>query len=57
MSNTRLNALGVLTMEKSLVNVKVLAEKESFQEKVLQHFIRQKNRKMNFFYKGKNTVL
>ena len=57
MSNTRLNALGVLTMEKSLVNEKVLAEKESFQEKVLQHFIRQKNRKMNFFYKGKNTVL
>ena len=29
MSNTRLNALGVLIMEKSLINEKVLAEKES----------------------------
>ena len=33
MSNTRLNALGVLTMEKSMVNEKVLAGKESFQKK------------------------
>ena len=31
-----LNALGVLTMEISLVNKKVLAHKESFQKKALQ---------------------
>ena len=57
MNNTRLNSLGVLSMEKSLINEKVQTGKENFQEKVLQHFIRQKHRKMNFFYKGKTTVL
>ena len=56
MNNTRLNALGILSMEKSLIDEKVQAGKENFQEQVLQHFIRQKNRKMNFFYKGKTTV-
>merc|ERR1712096_22606 len=39
MNNTRLNALGVLSMEKSLIDEKVQAGKENFQEKVLQHFI------------------
>ena len=53
MNNTRLNALGILSMEKSLINEKVQAGKENFQEQVLQHFIRQKNRKMNFFTKEK----
>ena len=53
MNNTRLNALGVLSMEKSLINEKVQTGKENFQEKVLQHFIRQKNRKMSFFLQRK----
>ena len=53
MNNTRLNALGVLSMEKSFINEKVQTGKENFLEKVLQHFIRQKNRKMIFFTKEK----
>ena len=57
MDNNRLNALGVLSMEQSLINEKVTAGNSNFQEKVVQHFIRQKNRKMNFFYKGKSTLL
>ena len=54
--NNRLNALGVLSMEQSLINEKVTAGNSNFQEKVVQHFIRQKNRKMIFFYKGKSTL-
>ena len=57
MGNNRLNALGILSMEKTLINEKGTAGKSKFQEKVVQHFIRQKNRKMNFFYKGKSTLL
>ena len=34
-----MNALGVLTMKKSLVGEKILAGKDNFDEKVLQHFM------------------
>ena len=40
MGNNRLNALGILSMEKTLINEKGTAGKSNFQEKVVQHFIR-----------------
>ena len=50
------NTIGLLTMEKSLFNKKVLAEKEHFHEKVLLYFHKAKIRKLTLLRK-KNTVL
>ena len=47
------NTIGLLTMEKSLFNKKVLAEKEHFHEKVLLYFHKAKNKKMNSITKKK----
>ena len=47
MKNQRLNALGILSMEKKLVrNPEV-----KLTEKVIQHFINKKNRRIDFVYK------
>ena len=42
MNNTRLNALGGLTMGKSMLKEEVVAGKDIFQEKILQYLIGKK---------------
>ena len=42
MGNNRLNALGIVFMEQTLVNKKIKSGNSNFQEKIVQHFIRQK---------------
>jgi len=51
MVNNKITALGILLIEKDIVSGKEILEKGSFQTKVVENFIRQKPRKMDFFYK------
>ena len=53
--NNRLDVLGILSMEHTLVNEKVTAGK--FFRKKLYSILLDKNRKIIFFYKGKSTLL
>ena len=54
MVNNKITALGILLIEKDIVSGKEISEKASFQTEVVDNFIRQKPRKMDFFYKCKS---
>ena len=43
MSNNKLNSLGIISVERSLIYKMVKKEKAHFQRKVVQNFVRQKN--------------
>ena len=51
MVNNKLTALGILLIEKNMISGKENQETNNFQKKVVENFIRQKPRKMDFFYK------
>ena len=58
MGNNRLNTLGILSMQKTLVNDKVKAgNSTTFYGKVLQHFIKQNIERLIFLPRQKYFII